>query len=109
LRPDGFAGYEQVANAHDTVGKITTKPLEIKEAVLKLTADIMPGGGFVEVCILDKKSKVIAESRRMNSTGSDMTVNWKDGFMLKPLKGKKYSMEFRFRTAKIYAFGFGEK
>ena len=107
LRPDGFAGYEQIAGGSNKTGSLTTKPVTAVTAKLQITADIAPSG-FVKTTIFDKDGKQLGEGKLVTKTVTDAAIEWKDGFSLEKVKGKEIKLKFELREAKIYSFSFGE-
>jgi hypothetical protein len=107
LRPDGFAGYEQIAGGSNKTAIITTKPVVAVTGSLRLSADVVISG-FVKVTVLDEENKALAESERITQTVTDATVRWKNGFSLRSRKGKSIRLRFELRDAKVYSFNFHE-
>ena len=107
LRPDGFAGYEQIAGGSNKTATITTRPVVAVTGSLRLNADVVLSG-FVKVTILDKESKALAESELIAQTVTDAGVRWKEGFSLEALKGKAIRLRFELRDSKLYSFSFGQ-
>jgi len=107
LRPDGFAGYEQIAGGSNKTGSLTTKPISAVTGSLCITADVAPSG-FVKTTVFDKDNKQLAEGKLITKTATDAKIEWKDGFSLKKLKGKEIKLKFELRESKIYSFSFGE-
>jgi len=107
LRPDGFAGYEQVAGGSNKTGSLTTKAVSVVGNSLCISADVAPSG-FVKVTILDKENKQPAEGKLIAKTVTDAKIQWKDGFSLKKLKGREIRLRFELRDAKLYSFSFHE-
>ncbi len=107
LRPDGFAGYEQIAGGSNKTATITTKPVVAVADSLRLSADVVISG-FVKVTILDQQNKALAESERIAQSVTDAEVQWKEGFSLAILKGKEIRLRFELRDSKLYSFSFHE-
>ena len=105
LRPDGFAGYEQVAGGSNKTASLTTKPVSVVAGSLCVSADVAPSG-YVKVTILGKDNKQLAEGKLIAKTVTDATIQWKDGFSFKKLKGKEIRLRFELRDSKIYSFTF---
>ncbi len=105
LRPDGFAGYEQVAGGSNKTGSITTKPVSVVAGPLCISADIAPSG-YVKVTALNKDNEKLAEGELIIKTATDAPIQWKDGFSLKKLKGKDVKLKFELRESKLYSFSF---
>jgi len=107
LRPDGFAGYEQIAGGSNKTATVTTKPVVAVSGSLRLSADVAMSG-YVKVTVLDKDNKKLAESELITQTVTDGEVRWKEGFLLETLKGNEIRLRFELRDAKLYSFSFHE-
>ena len=107
LRPDGFAGYEQIAGGSNRVATITTKPVVAGAGSLRLSADVAISG-FVKVTIFDQQNNALAESELTVQTVTDAEVRWKEGFSLETLKGNEIRLRFELRNSKLYSFSFHE-
>jgi hypothetical protein len=107
LRPDGFAGYEQIAGGSNKTGSLTTKPVQAITAKLQISADVAPSG-FVKTTLIDKAGKQLAEGKLITKTVTDAAVQWKNGFSLETLRGKDIRLKFELRESKIYSFSFGK-
>jgi len=105
LRPDGFAGYEQIAGGSNKTGAVTTKPVSVVGNALCVSADVAPSG-FVKVTLFDKDNKKPAEGKLITKTVTDAEVQWKEDFSLNDLEGKEIKLKFELRDAKIYSFSF---
>ena len=105
LRPDGFAGYEQIAGGSNKTGSLTTKAVSVVGDSLCISADVAPSG-FVKVTLFDKDDKELAEGELVTTTVSDARLQWKDGFSLKGLKGKDIKLKFELRESKLFSFSF---
>jgi len=103
LRPDGFAGYETVDRQRP--GTIVTRELLCTAKTLGVTADVVTSG-YVKVTICDNKNKELAQGELITKTVTDAEVQWKKGFSLAKLKGKKVRLRFELRDAKLYSFSF---
>ncbi len=107
LRPDGFAGYEQIAGGSNKTGSLTTKAVSVVGNSLCVSADVAMSG-YVKVTIFDKKGKDLAEGELITQTVTDAEVKWPKGFSLATLKGKEIRLNFELRDAKLYSFSFHE-
>jgi hypothetical protein len=105
MRPDGFAGYEQIAGGSNKTGSLTTKSLEVVGNSLGISADVAPSG-FVKVTILDKNNEQIAEGELVTTTVSDSKIKWKENFDFSDLKNQNIRLKFELREAKIFSFSF---
>ena len=109
LRPDGFAGYQQVKWKQGSVAAaaITTKPVLAVADSLRLSADVAISG-YVKVVLLDKENKKLAESELISNTVTDAELQWPEGFSFSILKGSKIRLRFELRDAKLYSFSFSD-
>ncbi len=105
LRPDGFAGYEQIAGGSNKTGSLTTRPISVVAGSLCISADVAPSG-YVKVTVLDEDNNAVTEGELVTTTVSDAEVKWKEGFSLDELKGKEVNLRFELRESKIYSFSF---
>jgi len=105
LRPDGFAGYEQVAGGSNKTATVTTKPVIAVADSLRVTAD-MAMSGYVKVTLLGQDSTPLAEGELITRTGTDAEVRWKGDFSLGGLKSKQIRLRFELRDSKLYSFSF---
>lgn len=101
LRPDGWAGYEQLAGNKSAF--ITTTPIVCPGNELQLCADVRKKG-FVKVILLDKDNRELAQSKLIKETVTDAEVEWQKGFSLENLKGKEFRLKFQLQDAKLYSF-----
>ena len=107
LRPDGFAGYEQIAGGSNKTGSFTTKAVSVVGNSLCVSADVAPSG-FVKVTLLDKDNNRVADGLLVTTTVSDAKIDWQDGYTLKKLKDKEIKLKFKLRESKIFSFSFHE-
>jgi len=107
LRPDGFAGYEQVAGGSNKTGSLTTKAISVVGDSLCVSADVAPSG-FVKVELLDQDDKKLAEGELVTKTVSDGKINWKEGFTLTTAEVKKVKLKFVLRESKLFSFSFDD-
>lgn len=105
LRPDGFAGYEQVAK--DAPAFITTTPLPFTGRPLAITTDVHKDG-FVRTRLLDNSGQELAQAKPLRRAATDARVKWRSKFQARTLKGKTIRIEFELRNAKLYSFSFQE-
>ena len=107
LRPDGFAGYEQIAGGSNKTGTLTSKPVTVAAETLCVTADVAMSG-YVKVTLLDEEKKSLAEGQLIAKTSTDAAVEWKEQFSLAVLKRKRVRLQFELRDSKLYSFSFRE-
>jgi len=107
LRPDGFAGYEQVEGGSNKTATVTTKPVAVVAEALCLSADVA-ASGYVKVTVLDKNNQELARSELIAETVTDAEIEWPGGFSFRSLKGRDVRLQFELRDAKLYSFSFGD-
>ncbi len=95
LRPDGFAGYEQVNE--ERPGVVTTTAIPYGGQTIKITADVVKGGS-VRVSIRDDKGKAVSQAETISTTGTDIPLDF-DG---KP-GASEIRLRFEFDNAKVYS------
>ena len=105
LRPDGFAGYEQVDPRKPAF--ITTTPVALAGGRLHLSADVGKGG-FVKVTLLNGDGGKPAESEPIRRTVTDAAVNWEKEFAATAKPGGP-RLRFELKGAKLYSFSFGRQ
>ena len=105
LRPDGFAGYEQIAGGGNKTATVTTRPVVAVGDSLRVSADAGVSG-YVKVTACDKGGRELAEGELMSKSVTDAEVQWTKGFSLGKLKGKYIRLKFELRDAKLYSFSF---
>ena len=105
LRPDGWAGYEQIDG--NKPASITTTPVVCAGDKLQFSADVS-GAGSIKVTLLDKENKELAVGEPIKQTVTDTQVKWPEGFSLETLKGNQIRLRFELRDAKLYSFSFHE-
>ena len=103
LRPDGFAGYEQISE--DASAFILTTPVLCTGKPLSLSADVQEDG-FVRTRLLNKNGGELASSQPVRQTVIDTKVEWRSEFTTKIFKGKTIRIEFELRKAKLFSFSF---
>ncbi|MBW7992065.1 MAG: hypothetical protein FVQ84_18905 [Planctomycetes bacterium] len=103
LRPDGFAGYEQVSK--NTSAFVVTKPLLYTGQALCLSADIY-GQGFVRTRLLNDNDEELAAAKSVRQSVTDIKVEWQNELSIQALKGKMVRLEFELKNAKLYSFSF---
>jgi hypothetical protein len=103
LRPDGWAGYEQIDGSKPA--SITTTPVVCVGDHLQLSADVSEGG-FLKVTLFDEDNEELAVGESIRQTVTDAQVKWPEGFSLKELKGEKMRLRLELRESKLYSFSF---
>ena len=98
LRPDGFAGYEQVSI--DKTAKIKTKLLSFSAQNILISVDILDDG-WIETTIFDKNGKYIMTSEKIIKTITDGTLQFEKNINLDEIQ-----LEFEINKAKLYSFAF---
>jgi hypothetical protein len=105
LRPDGFAGYEQVEDGPKKTAVITIRPVLAIGDSLRLSAEVAMSG-YVKVTVLNKNDKELGQSELIKKTGTDDPIRWRDGFSFKRLKSKEIKLRFELKKSKLYSFSF---
>lgn len=103
LRPDGFAGYEPIAD--NEPAWITTTAITCAGTILRLSADVSADGS-IKATVLDGQKKKLAEGEPITGTVTDVEVQWKEGFSLEALEGHKIRLQFELKDSKLYSFSF---
>lgn len=103
LRPDGWAGYEQIEE--DKPAVVTTKPVACAGSMLRICADVAKKGS-VKLSLLDKDNGRLAQSSVIKRSVTHGAVKWLDKFSLENLKGKNIRLRFELKNAKLYSFNF---
>lgn len=103
LRPDGFAGYEQISK--DASAFVTTKTLLATGQPLTLSADVGEDG-FIKIKILNDRGEGLAEAKPVRQTVTDAKVQWESRVTIRNHKGKTIRLNFEIRNAKLYSFSF---
>ncbi len=103
LRPDGWAGYEQIDG--NKPASITTTPVLCPGDKLRLSADVSRSGS-IEVTLLDQDNEELAVGEPIKQTVTDAEIKWPEGFSLEKLKGKEIRLKFELRESKIFSFSF---
>jgi len=103
LRPDGWAGYEPIDPGQ--VGTVLTRPLKWR-GKLHLTADA--AGGSVQVTVIGRRGKVLAEGRPISGDVTDQEVPPASPAQLTRLAGQSVRLKFPLHNAKLYSFAFKE-
>ena len=98
LRPDGFAGYEQIIK--DQTAKVKTKLMSFDADSILITADISDNG-WIKVNIFDKNGEQIATSDKIVKTITDGLLRFQ-----KNINSDDIQLEFEFNKAKLYSFAF---
>lgn len=103
LRPDGFAGFEQVSPG--APGVVTTTPL-VCEGELLVSADVAAIGTLGITLLAESERRIIAESEPIHRSLTDGSVEWRDGFSADSVKGQKVRIEFSVNGARLFSYGF---
>jgi len=106
LRPDGWAGYEQISG--DKPAIITTTSVVCTGSELQICADVRRNG-FVKVKLFDNDNKQWLQSKLITRTVTDAVVKWQKGFSIENVKGENIRLKFELENAKLYSFGFDLK
>jgi hypothetical protein len=96
LRPDGFAGYEQVSEEKPAV--ITTTPVSYSGQKVRITADVTEGGS-IHVSLVDEDGNYIAAAETVSKTVTDGHLR-----LSKRIEADEIRIKFEFGNAKLYSF-----
>jgi hypothetical protein len=100
LRPDGFAGYEQVKGDEPAI--LTTASIPYEGKPIQITADVNEGGS-VKVSVVDKKGNTVAESAPLIETVTDKELSFDENIKLENVQ-----LKFELVNSKLYSFRFAE-
>lgn len=98
LRPDGFAGYEQVRDNESAI--ILTKDVPFTGKEIRISCDVEESGS-INADILDKKGNILASSQPIRSTVTDGTL-----LLNRPVNMKQIRFRFTLDKAILYSFSF---
>ena len=94
LRPDGFAGYEQIDQSIS--GNLKTTPFSYSGEQLKVSADIA-SKGIIDLKIIDSNNSIVAQ-KQLTQSVTDETVFYNDSIY------GKIKIEFSVKDAKLFSF-----
>ena len=100
LRPDGFAGYEQVSD--DKPAVITTSVISCSGKAILITADVAKKG-WVKVNILDNDGNHITMAKTVTKTITNGRLSFKE-----KIKTNEVKLQFELSNAKLYSFKFSK-
>ena len=103
LRPDGFAGYEQISN--DSPAVILTNPVKSSGQILCISADIWENG-FIKITRINENGEELSVSKIIKKTVTDHTVKWMRADKSLISKGDSVRLQFELHNAKLYSFCF---
>tara|TARA_B100001123_G_C15338302_1_gene1033737 strand:+ start:3922 stop:5250 length:1329 start_codon:yes stop_codon:yes gene_type:complete len=98
LRPDGFAGYEQIKK--ESTGKIRTTLMPFGFRDILISVDVFENG-WLAVTIFDKNGEYIITSEKIIKTITDGSLCFQKNINLDLIQ-----LEFEFDRAKLYSFTF---
>lgn len=101
LRPDGFAGYEQVAK--DKPAIVTTSLMPYDGQGIRISADVAAGGA-IKVSVLDEAGHERTMAKAITETVTDGRLELSKG-----LDEKRIQLRFELNHAKLYSFSFEGK
>ena len=101
LRPDGFAGYEQISTGIPAV--ITTRPVTGYFASLRITADVQEGGS-VRAAVVGEQGAPIVEGELIHNSVTDGKVTWRAGWDPTAAMRAEIRLRFDLQNAKLYSF-----
>lgn len=96
LRPDGWAGFEQVVP--DKPALLTTRALAWPGRTIRVTADVSSGGS-VRVSVIDPAGLELARAKTINETGTDAALEWD-----RTIAAGSIRLRFEAIRAKVYSF-----
>lgn len=94
-------------DATPTGGTLTTVPVVFQGSRLELNAATRPGGEVV-VELVDKAGKLLRHSKPFSGDALRHRVQWESPLDLARLAGTQISLQFRMKSAELYAFAFRE-
>ena len=100
LRPDGFAGYEQIVEGEP--GVVITNPVICNGNRLRITAD--GRGGSVRVGIVGDPQATVDQCEPVSDNVTDQVIEWTDGADVGRYRGKTIQLRFELDDARIYSF-----
>ena len=100
LRPDGFAGYEQVSRNEPAV--VATTAFDYSGKDMQISADVTKDG-FIVVSAVDKDGKAISKAQPITETVTAGCLKFQQ-----PLRSGKIRLRFEFKDAKLYSFSFSQ-
>ena len=105
LRKDGWAGYEPVDAGR--VMEVRTHELSWGPGELRCCVDLQAGGAL-RVLVVDASGEQVGEGVVRGNPGelTDALVAWDEGLNPNDLRGRKVSLVFMARAAKLYSFSF---
>ena len=100
LRPDGFAGFEQIEL--ETISRIKTKLINIENNNIQVTTDI-EDDGWLLVKVYDSNGVKILTSEKIVTTTTDGLLSFGEKIGINEIQ-----LEFEFKKAKLYSFSFSD-
>jgi len=100
LRPDGFAGFEQIEL--ETISRIKTKLINIENNNIQVTTDI-DDDGWLLVKVYDSNGVKILTSEKIVTTTTDGLLSFGEKIGINEIQ-----LEFEFKKAKLYSFSFSD-
>ena len=99
LRPDGWAGYEQVERSKPAV--VTTREIPCGSRPIRVTADVKLGGS-VKISIVDASGNQLIAAKPLTETVTDAELHWD-----RKIEVDSIRLRFELSGAKLYSFSFG--
>jgi len=96
LRPDEWAGYEQVAPDQPAV--VVTREIPYAGQQLRITANVGMGGS-VKVSVVDRDGKQLSAAQPVTATVTDGELRWD-----RQIKAAAIQLRFELSGAKLYSF-----
>ena len=100
LRPDGFAGFEQVSE--DKQALILTESIPYDQGPIRISADVYKGGS-IRVLALDADGDTISISRKIKQSVTDYQLEFR-----RKITNESIQLRFEFSKAKLYSFSFAD-
>lgn len=100
LRPDGWAGFEQIVS--DKPAVITTSEIPYDNQPISLTADVSEGGA-IKASIVDNSGEPLSIAEPLTQTATGAQLRWN-----KPIESPTLRIRFEITGAKMYSFNVGD-
>ena len=85
-------------------GAVTTRPFRLPDGRLSVNVDA--AGGELRVEVLEPGGRVVASAAPVVGDRPDTAVRWEEGD-LSQWAGRKVSLRFRLRNARLYSYWLG--
>jgi len=98
LRPDGFAGYQQISKDRPAI--ITTASTPYSGQAIRVTADVS-NGGSIKAWVVDGAGKELAAAKPITKRVTDMRLELSD-----KIEKSRIQLKFELNNAKLYSFSY---